>query len=568
MDAVSISNVAVTLECRECGLVFSTAKELSNHKERFCVGCTYNDPENLAAMTKRQLERFKAKGGSRAAGDGAAEAEYDRELELDVATQDFMLERMTGSRKREGELKAQRAVLQANGAHEEQIRLLLEQLEETKEEEFKAVLRAQQYSRNLQEMDRSHIETLQGQKKAELDTLQLQGEELERQEAEFERELKQMEHQALELAQARDAEEQRLASLVKQNDRNLHETQFDEQRQLAMQHGSRMAELKMERSKLAEDRHDVNFKLDQLRHDPAGGGSGALRLAPAALEETVAGSRCTRLTLRLQKSMADIPPDSDARDMFVSAFKEDTAAVSGLKPDRVSVVKIEDGSVAVTFDIVEGAGISVADAVATLKADQDGDSPTPIAGSVVHPGGLQTVEPAQQAGGLPAEETVEQMVARLQASQQQDAARLQALRDGKPLSTPHSVVPRDDAGLFDREGIRSPGAIIREVSERKKTPQFLMAHANLNFASYGSIDLAHCIDFCLIRNWWVFQGTTPRWKTRRSCTTFNRRRSHRSLARSTNLGNHCLASVDAPPRGRALIGSLEGRPRAMAVMKG
>eukprot|EP01052_Picozoa_sp_SAG31_P030235 SAG31_NODE_3085_length_4696_cov_2.976289_2_plen_1040_part_00 len=456
---MATQDVAVNLECRECGLLFADAKELSNHKERFCIGCAYADPENLAAVTKRQLERFRADANSRRPA-GGTEADYNKELELDLATEDFMLERMQASRKMENDLKAQRSELQANGAHEEQIRKLLGQLEETKADEFKAVLRAQQYSRNLQEMDRSHIETLQGQKREELEALVAEREELERQEAEFQRELEEMEHQALELARARDAEEERLTSLVKQNERTLQEAQFDRQRQLAMEHGSKMEQLKMERTKLTEKKHSITFQLDQLNDK-----------LPTQSSRKPTSAVPTRLQMRLRKRIDDIPPASAARISFVSAFKQDTAKVSGVAPERIDIVGIEEGSVMVTFDIKEGPGLSTADAVAALRSDQDGSSPTPIAGAMVQPGGLLVIE-HKAAHVAQAAETVEQMVARLQAFQAQDSARLEALRSGGANAPPKAEVSEADvSALLDLEGLQSPGAIVKQVSEKYNAAQ-------------------------------------------------------------------------------------------------
>jgi hypothetical protein len=72
--------------------------------------------------------------------------------------------------------------MQANTEHEDRIRRLLQGLEKTKEDEFKAVLRAQQYSRHLNDMDRGHLEALQEQKKTELNKLQKDREALEAEE--------------------------------------------------------------------------------------------------------------------------------------------------------------------------------------------------------------------------------------------------------------------------------------------------------------------------------------------------------------------------------------------------
>ena len=157
------------LECRECGLSFTTPKELANHKEKFCVGCDLADAQAYAIDAKQEYEKYRSRMDAEAERRGDGSELLDRELMLDEAATHFMRDRAVDKRKKETELRAQRATLQANSEHEDKIRDLLQGLEKTKEDEFKAILRAQQFRRDMQDMDRRHLQDMKAAKRQELE---------------------------------------------------------------------------------------------------------------------------------------------------------------------------------------------------------------------------------------------------------------------------------------------------------------------------------------------------------------------------------------------------------------
>jgi hypothetical protein len=245
-------------ECRECGYKFEDAQQLKIHKERFCVGCDMHDAEALAAAAKKQYDRYKVESLGEA--DAAAEdmlIEHDQDLMLDEAMDGYMRERAAASREKEIDLRSEAAAMQANTEHEDRIRRLLKGLEKTKEDEFKAVLRAQQYTRHLNDMDREHLEVLQEQTQRKMSELQRQRSEIEAEEAAHAAELREMEDQALALAQSKDRDAARLQAKLRQNQRSEKQSSIADQVALAQLHGEGMSALRQQIDALALERAEI-----------------------------------------------------------------------------------------------------------------------------------------------------------------------------------------------------------------------------------------------------------------------------------------------------------------------
>ena len=324
------------LECRECGLSFTTPKELANHKEKFCVGCDLADAQAYAIDAKQEYEKYRSRMDAEAERRGDGSELLDRELMLDEAATHFMRDRAVDKRKKETELRAQRATLQANSEHEDKIRDLLQGLEKTKEDEFKAILRAQQFRRDMQDMDRRHLQDMKAAKRQELETLQQQREALEREETTFREELKAMEQQALDLAQMKDRDASRLAAQTQKSDTDSKQSHLSEQRILAQDHGVRMAELQAERAEKEEQRKHMQAQLESVQRGvfPSEGVTVPREGGPAVTVQNSAEGRDAGKVIHLDKERAAGSGNESVQDLVERLRRSKADDVSRLNSLR------------------------------------------------------------------------------------------------------------------------------------------------------------------------------------------------------------------------------------------
>jgi hypothetical protein len=251
------------LECRECGLTFETKKQHEIHTRKFCVKVGFTDAKEHALAAKKEYEKYRNRVEARAPDPDMAL--LDQEILVDEEAENFMLDRRKESFRKQGELQAQRAELQADSSHEDKIRTLLEQLEKTKESEIEAILKREKFSRNLKDMDRRHLEMQQEEKRKELMAVQKEREEMEAVEASFREELEAMQNQQLELAENMAKESKRVSKETKESDNSAQQSYLKQQLEDAKDYGQKVAQMKADRLEKLEQQKKLQKQLESLQ---------------------------------------------------------------------------------------------------------------------------------------------------------------------------------------------------------------------------------------------------------------------------------------------------------------
>eukprot|EP00656_Telonema_subtile_P054693 TRINITY_DN8235_c0_g1_i1.p1 TRINITY_DN8235_c0_g1~~TRINITY_DN8235_c0_g1_i1.p1 ORF type:complete len:365 (-),score=108.01 TRINITY_DN8235_c0_g1_i1:147-1241(-) len=267
-------------ECRQCDLKFKTQEALGNHKQKFCVGSGYENPDGVRASLQHgrhiaagaDLSRHNVMNSERAEEIVRQAAPGHAELAAKFAQRDFEMKRVqhaleTGRVKTREELAAGLKVRQYEmmATLEKDARKMQElqrSVDEQKQKEMVARREKSKIASKLHEIETERLQLLEESKTTELAAMQKEMEMLQQREASKKEEIsaieKRLVHKAGAKMQARKEVTEQLGEVGKKRDAAV----LSQQQQQARRHGESIGDLKAKQKNLADRR----AALDAAQH--------------------------------------------------------------------------------------------------------------------------------------------------------------------------------------------------------------------------------------------------------------------------------------------------------------
>lgn len=288
-SAATSSGLHLALYCADCNLRFSDKAKLARHKKKFCVGTKYFDPqalhnslhksEKIKEMSFQDVKAYVQNSEvNPVIGEASLSELKDRftasEAEWKNIRTDLVKKQQRQKVKELKQLKVDYEQSHFDSKQNtEKIMAMMQEIEQRTAEEQRQRLEVIKIKNRLEEVERKHVVALQAEKEAEIEQLRKERAALLAKEEALEQGINKIrssvvntEKQWQEQHQKEMAE--RLAALRLANNghddaKKAASRMLDAQtRELALQHGAKMAELKLRREKLEKEQAEAQAKVE------------------------------------------------------------------------------------------------------------------------------------------------------------------------------------------------------------------------------------------------------------------------------------------------------------------